>query len=376
MRSDECNCCALGFKRKTGAMAVPLHRAIFETLRNDIREGRYLKSFPSESQLVRRFDASRQTVIRAMGELVKEGLVERRRGSGTVVSRRVRQTLGHIGLILPLLSSSPFTAAFAEVCKEEGYTLMFRNLVGKDCLSFETLAKEAFAIAREFAAAKVLGVLMQPVQNIAGFERFNREMLATFSKRRIPVVLVDHDAFFPPARSGCDVVCMDNFHAGYAIGRHLVERGARKVAFLMHGDWAPSVMERLHGVSSAVIEAGLGWKPAKNVIACRADDGKSIARALRTFRADAIDCGNDIEAALLLKTLKGLGISVPDEIRVTGVDDAQHAALLSPSLTTVRQDFAQIARIAANRLAWRIHNPDEPPVTIQIRGELIVREST
>ena len=63
----------------------------------------------------------------AMGELVNQGLVERRRGSGTVVSRRIRQTLGTIGLVLPNLVSSPFTAAIAAVCRDVGFSLMFKE---------------------------------------------------------------------------------------------------------------------------------------------------------------------------------------------------------------------------------------------------------
>ena len=50
--------------------AVPLYRTIVEALRDEIMEGRYQKAFPSEAQLVRRFAVGRQTVIRAMGELV------------------------------------------------------------------------------------------------------------------------------------------------------------------------------------------------------------------------------------------------------------------------------------------------------------------
>ena len=358
---------------------MPLYMKIFDALKADIEQGRYTMDFPSEAQLVQRFAAGRQTVIRAMGELVKEGLVDRRRGSGTVVSRRVRQTLGRVGLILPVLLSSPFTAAFAKVCKKSGYTLMFKEITERYLHSrkpFENYAKESFSLALEFAKAKVLGVLIHPMQNIVDAERINREMLEAFRTRRIPAVLVDHDAYFPSARSGCDIICMDNFHAGYAIGRHLVERGATRIAFLMHENWAPSVKDRLHGVSSAVVEAGLTWEPRQNVINCLPDDEKSIARALRAFQADAIACGNDAEAVRLLRTLRKVGVSVPDEIRVTGIDDVPKAALSSPTLTTVRQDFAHIARIAAERLIWRIHNPEEPPVTIQTHGELIIREST
>jgi DNA-binding LacI/PurR family transcriptional regulator len=108
---------------------------------------------------------------------------------------------------------------------------------------------------------------------------------------------------------------MDNFHAGYAIWRHLVARGAKKIAFLMHEDWAPSVKERIHGLSMAVAEAGFGWRPERNVIPCRPDDEKGISRAIRVFRVDAIACGNDNKAAKLLKTLSKLGVSVPGSRR-------------------------------------------------------------
>ena len=90
----------------------PLYQVMFDSLKDEIEQGRYMKTFPSESQLVRRFAASRQTVMRAMRELVSAGLVERRRGSGTVVSRRMRQLLGRVGLILPGCFDAPFTDAF------------------------------------------------------------------------------------------------------------------------------------------------------------------------------------------------------------------------------------------------------------------------
>src|SRR5579875_2391447 len=42
---------------------------------------------PSESELVKEFGASRPTVARALAQLESEGLVERRAGSGTYVTR-------------------------------------------------------------------------------------------------------------------------------------------------------------------------------------------------------------------------------------------------------------------------------------------------
>lgn len=364
---------------KAEGKASPLYLAIFDALRAEIEQGGYLKAFPSEAQLVRRFAASRQTVIQAMRELVKAGLVERHRGSGTVVSRRIRQLLGRVGLILPGCFDAPFTDAFSEVCKEVGYTFKFScfdEFYSQYSVPFAKCAQAVSSLAREFAEENVLGVLLHPVQQVANAERINREILAEFRSRRIPVVLVDHDVCLPPEKSGCDVVGMDNFHAGYIIGRHLVERGAKKIAFLTHDNWAPSVMDRLHGVAAAVSDAGLAWNPSANVIHSLPDDAKSVTRAIRALHPDAIACGNDVEAARLLKTLAKLGISVPGDIRVTGVDDLPQVKLLSPPLTTLRQGAVQIARVAAERLIWRIHHPFEPPVTIQTHGQLIVRKST
>ena len=362
------------------AKARPLYLVIFDALRAEIEKGCYQKDFPSESQLVHRFAASRQTVIQAMRELVRAGFVERRRGSGTIVSRRIRQALGSVGLVILNLEPSPFVTVFAEVCKEEGYSLMYRDVAvdvtGRNLVPLKTRAKAVRALALEFVEAKVLGVLMQPVQCVEDAEEINREILAMFRKRHIPVVLVDHDICFSPARSGCDIVCMDNFHAGYVVGRHLLDRGAKRIALLTRKNMAPSVTERTQGLSSAVVEAGFGWNPDKNEINCRADDEKSIARFLRAFRPDAIACANDIDAVRLLKVLAKLGVSVPDDVRVTGIDDMPKAALASPALTTVRQDFSHIAKIAARRLVWRIHNPFEPPVTIQTHGQLVIRKST
>ena len=64
------------------------YRKIFEYLRKEIRDGRYPRGvpLPSEESLVRKYKVSRITAVRAMDELVKCGLVYRKRlarGGGT-----------------------------------------------------------------------------------------------------------------------------------------------------------------------------------------------------------------------------------------------------------------------------------------------------
>jgi len=62
---------------------------IFECLRKGIRDGVYAGGgpLPSEESIVRKFNVSRITAIRAMDELVKCGLVYRKRGAGTFATK-------------------------------------------------------------------------------------------------------------------------------------------------------------------------------------------------------------------------------------------------------------------------------------------------
>jgi GntR family transcriptional regulator len=69
-------------------MLLPLYYRIFRTLEQRIRDQHYRVGdrFPSEDELGREFRASRITIRQALGRLVEQGLIVRRRGSGSFVS--------------------------------------------------------------------------------------------------------------------------------------------------------------------------------------------------------------------------------------------------------------------------------------------------
>ena len=70
------------------------------------------------------------------------------------------------------------------------------------------------------------------------------------------------------------------------------------------------------------------------------------------------------------------GLRVPEDIAVTGFDDAPFAATVKPGLTTVRQDSVGMGTAAAEAILRMLEHPDEPPPTLVIPTELIVRESS
>jgi DNA-binding LacI/PurR family transcriptional regulator len=66
---------------------VNVYQRILDELREEVlRERRPGDRFPSQNELARRFAASHNTVREALSALVQEGLLERRRGSGTFVA--------------------------------------------------------------------------------------------------------------------------------------------------------------------------------------------------------------------------------------------------------------------------------------------------
>ena len=79
-----------------------------------------------------------------------------------------------------------------------------------------------------------------------------------------------------------------------------------------------------------------------------------------------------------MRALREAGRHVPGEVSVIGCDDIAAASWVSPTLTTVAQEKAEMGRLAVEQLAARIDDPDlaEPTRTVRLPMILIEREST
>ena len=69
-------------------------------------------------------------------------------------------------------------------------------------------------------------------------------------------------------------------------------------------------------------------------------------------------------------------LQVPQDVMVAGVDDVEIARMTSPSLTTVHQPCAEIARAAFDLLEWRTRKPDAVARRVELASRLVVRVST
>jgi DNA-binding LacI/PurR family transcriptional regulator len=101
----------------------------------------------------------------------------------------------------------------------------------------------------------------------------------------------------------------------------------------------------------------------------------AIKATLKESKIDAFLCANDHTAAQLMQSLLGLGVRIPDDVRIAGVDDVKYAGLLPVPLTTFRQPCMDIGAVAVAAMKERIGNPQLAGRSILLSGQIVVRKS-
>ena len=176
---------------------------------------------------------------------------------------------------------------------------------------------------------------------------------------------------------GISIGC-DNAAGGTLVGRHLVERGRRKVAFL--GDASthfPEFFARYCGCDAVLREAGLRMNPALQVDADSSEQsGYDAARILigRGLAFDAIFAASDLIAIGAIRALAEHGLRVPDDVAIVGFDGTPMARFSNPPLTTVVQDTSKAGELLVTSLLKLVR--DEPAESVTLTPTLEIRASS
>jgi DNA-binding LacI/PurR family transcriptional regulator len=194
------------------------------------------------------------------------------------------------------------------------------------------------------------------------------------------MVLLGERIFDGPA----DHVAIDNVAAARDATAHLVGLGRRRIAAIgdqRHVPAGRTAHLRLDGYRRALEEAGLPFDerlvlPADEYH--RTNGAEMMARLLATEHPpDAVLCFADLIALGAMRTVLSAGCRVPEDVALVGFDDIEDGRFSTPSLTTIRPDKQEIARLAVSLLASRIsEDAGHPPREVQAGYELVVREST
>lgn len=194
----------------------------------------------------------------------------------------------------------------------------------------------------------------------------------------VPVAAMIETPALTPA-PGSPWVWLDDRKAAAEATRYLLRLGHRTVHYLSIPS-STRTSQRQAGWRQALEEAGApvpapvqcGWTPRSGY-----QTGQRLAA---DPEVTAVLCGNDDLALGVMRALHAAGLSVPGHVSVVGFDDTPVAEFLTPPLTTVRLDFAELGRACFARLrsltepAAARPAPDEPSAH-RPEPELIVRQS-
>jgi len=359
----------------TALKKAPMHRLIYDTLLAEIHRGEYRSGdrLPSEIELCKRFQASRITVAKAINSLQHEGLVVRRPGSGSYVQLAPPVTSYQFGLLIPELGS---TEIFEPICQgimqspqAKSHSLIWGHTSQKSASKEEA----ALSLCRQFIEQKVSGVFFAPLEFVDEKDSINHQLVAELRQACIPIVLLDRCYYTYPMRSNLDRVGIDNHRASFVVTQHLWNQGARRIVFVARRRSASTMVDRVSGYQFALTECGSQF-PARALYG-DVEDLEFVRELVEDVEPDGVVCGNDLTAAHLMRALIGMGVRVPEQIRLVSFDDVSYAKFLPVPLTTIHQNCPQIGESAMELMLDRIQHPQRPGVDLLVPFDLVVRES-
>jgi LacI family transcriptional regulator len=169
----------------------------------------------------------------------------------------------------------------------------------------------------------------------------------------------------------------DNFGGGRAAAHHLVDAGGTRFAMLGGEGYLPSTKERREGFLAGLADRGFAADDVLIIGENYGMDGgqSAMAELLETDAdVDAVFAVSDLHAVGAFFRALQEGRRVPDDILLCGFDGVAWTRQISPTITTVRQDWAKIAGRAMDILDALMSGGDGDRAVIPV--ELVPGEST
>ena len=326
------------------------------------------ETIPTRYELATKYGAARATIDKAIAELVSEGILSSRPGSGTFVAKEDSETnlIQNWGLIVPDITEEIYSGISRGV---ENYAQKIKaNIIL--CNSDNSLSKQADYLNRLYSS-NVSGIILVPVifSDIDSLHDLYSQLIAT----RIPFVFCNRsvDGIEAP------LIASNDFYGAYLATKHLIRQGYRKPAFISKVKYKTS-NDRCQGYLSALLEKEIPINRNTIVMNLPEEGSKDkIASLIQKEGIDSIFCFDDTIAELCYDVIDSLGINIPNQIGIIGYNNSSLCTKLFPPLTSVSFKNTEIGDKAADVLYKlimnRSHNEFE---TYLFQPTVEIREST
>ena len=175
------------------------------------------------------------------------------------------------------------------------------------------------------------------------------------------------------------LVQVDNRLGARLASEHLLALGHRRIAHITGPRGWVATEDRRRGYYAALASAGILPEPTLEIDSIpEIVPGREAAARLLALpeRPTAIFAFNDNIAIGVIQAARARGLRVPEDLSIVGFDDIEHATIVSPELTTVRQPLAEMGRTAVSLLNRLLERQRFETLHVELATRLVVRDST
>jgi DNA-binding LacI/PurR family transcriptional regulator len=303
---------------------------------------------PSERSLAEKFGYSRGTIGKALGALAAEGTILRKHGAGTFISDKTGKRALTIAIVMRTAyhyTDVHFRLIVEEVSKyaekNDIYIQIFDRL--PDMFKDDPEQNSLIQAIKNGIVDGVLISSRMPVDIIYSINAL------------CPTVIINN-----VLGVGDAVPCIscDHFRVGFLAGKHLLEKGHRKVAYITDSLAHPESYFELSGFKSA-LEMG-GVRPEDvDILETRRDSVTFTRRVLNFFKNSA--CTGCFErhtphALKIISILSNNGIKVPEDVSIISGGNYGKNKTAAVKLTVIDHQLNKMCRLGLETLQNTIKN--------------------
>ena len=336
---------------------------------NTLKAGEKIES---ENELATIFHVSRQTVRHAISILETQGILERKRGSGTFVKgdEKVKITKPRtmrIGIVTTYVDEyifPPMIKAMERILSSAGYTIQI-------VFTHNSIETERAILQKFLQNTEVDGIIAETVRS--GLPNPNIDFYKQLLEKGIPTVFINsyYEALHVPH------VSMDDKLAGKTATKYLMKCGHRKIGGIFKSDDGQGRLRYL-GYAETLLEGNvqvksnqIAWIDTEDMNGTLAD----FSRVLKRLKeCTACVCYNDEVANKLVAVCVEKGIKIPEELSIVGIDNSELASLCEVPFTSVENPIQEVGKKAAEGIMTLIEGK-RLEERLELRPQLVTRNS-
>jgi DNA-binding LacI/PurR family transcriptional regulator len=270
-----------------------------------------------------------------------------------------------LGLVISAATNpiySRILMAIEEKAHELGYDLIFSHSLNQP--------EREDAVIRRLLARRVEGLFITPVYRL----RPSAPIYEEIRRAKVPTVILGHRGLFCSDFANVET---DDLSASYAVTKHLIDLGHKRIAYFTGAPVSPQAQERYEGYRRALRDAQVEMDDRLVFNAgATIEEGEKAALQLlnENPHATAVQAVNDLVAIGAANVLLKQGLRIPEDISMAGFGNILVAEHFRVPLTTIRQPKLRLGFAAMELMQSLIRG--EPPQSRRLNAQLEVREST